>query len=123
MADEKEATVWLAAPASEPRQQAPSSRIRAILTILSLTLGTFLYSIDTTIIAVAVPRISADFEALGQVGWYGSTFLLLMTSFQPIFGSIYKSFDEKIVYLVSIIIFEGTDSTPYMRSDRSNVWI
>ena len=55
--------------------------------------------------------------------FYGSTFLLLMTSFQPIFGSIYKSFDEKIVYLVSIIIFEGTDSTPSMRSDRSNVWI
>ena len=45
------------------------------LLLTSLWLGTLLVAIDTTIISVAIPRISSDFKALDQIAWYGSTYL------------------------------------------------
>ena len=84
----------------------PTSK-RRVFILITLALGTFLFAIDTTIIAVAVPRISSDFEALDQIGWYGSAYLLVITAFQPILGNVYKYFAPKPVYLVSIFIFEG----------------
>jgi len=73
----------------------------------SLCLGTLLVAIDTTIISVAIPRISTDFKNIDDIGWYGSAYLLTVTAFQPAFGSIYKFFDAKTTYLISIFTFEG----------------
>lgn len=75
--------------------------------LLSLFLGTFLVAIDTTIVSVAVPKISTQFHALNDVGWYGSAYLITTTALQPAAGTIYKLFDVKLVYLTFIIIFEG----------------
>lgn len=58
-------------------------------------------------IAVAVPRITTDFKALDDVGWYGSIYLLTLTALQPSFGKVYKKFHAKWTYLGSILIFEG----------------
>lgn len=80
---------------------------RSGLILLSLWLGTLLVAIDTTIIGTAIPRISTDFKALTQVGWYGSAYMLTLTAFQPIYGNVYKFFNAKLVYLASIVIFEG----------------
>jgi len=82
-----------------------SWRLTAIL--LSLILGSLLVAIDTTIISVAIPSISTDFKALNDVGWYGSAYLLTLTAFQPTVGNVYKVFNLKTAYIVSIVIFEG----------------
>lgn len=76
------------------------------LVILPLCIGTLLVAIDNTIIGVAVPQISTVFKALDDVGWYGSAYLLTETALQPIFGNVYKYFNIKAVYLISIVIFE-----------------
>lgn len=81
--------------------------ISLVATLFSLALGTFLMALDTTIITVAVPEIATQFNALEQVGWFGSAYLITLTAFQPIAGSLYKSFDPKTVYLVFMCIFEG----------------
>ena len=74
--------------------------------ILSLTFGLFLVALDTTIIGVATPKITTEFRSLNDIGWYGSAYLLAVTAFQPTFGSFYKHFNLKVVYLSSILIFE-----------------
>ncbi|KAI4178451.1 MAG: hypothetical protein L6R41_008383 [Letrouitia leprolyta] len=79
-------------------------RLAAIMT--SLCLGTLLVAIDNTIIGIAIPQISTVFDALADVGWYGSAYLLTVTALQPTFGNVYKYFDVKITYLVSILVFE-----------------
>jgi hypothetical protein len=91
--------------------------IALVSTLLSLALGTFLMALDTTIITVAIPEISTHFNALDQVGWIGSAYLITLTAFQPIAGNLYKSFDPKIVYLGFMLIFEGKSKltyTPYI---------
>jgi MFS family permease len=63
-------------------------------------------AIDTTIIAVAVPKISTSFQAFDDIQWYGSAYLLTVTALQPAFGSVYRYFGAKEVYLLSILVFE-----------------
>lgn len=80
---------------------------RLAVVILPLCIGTLLVAIDNTIIGVAIPQISTVFKALDDVGWYGSAYLLTETALQPTFGNIYKYFNIKAVYLISVIIFES----------------
>ncbi|KAJ3930168.1 MAG: major facilitator superfamily-domain-containing protein, partial [Lentinula lateritia] len=40
--------------------------------------------------ATAIPTITSEFHSLGDVGWYGSIYMLAMTPLQPILGSIYS---------------------------------
>ena len=86
---------------------------RLALIVLCLTLGSLLVAVDTTIISVAIPRISTDFKAMDDVGWYGSAYLATLTAFQPSMGNIYKSFSPKAAYLGSIVLFEGELLVPF----------
>lgn len=90
---------------SENPTEYPSSW-RLVIIIASLYFGSFLIALDTNIINVAIPRISTDFQSLGDVAWYGTAYLLTITAFQPIFGSFYKFFNIAKVYKTSIVIFE-----------------
>lgn len=76
--------------------------------ILSFALGTLFDALDTTISSVAISKISTDFKTLDQVGWYGSAYLITWTTFQTTSEKIYKTFDPKVIYLVFIVVFEGT---------------
>lgn len=78
-----------------------------LLPLLGLAFGTFLMALDTTIITVAIPQITTEFNALTQVGWIGSAYLITLTAFQPIAGSGYKRFDPKGSFLVYVVVFEG----------------
>lgn len=76
------------------------------LILLSLWLETLLIVIDTTIIEIAILKILTDFKAFTQVEWYELTYMLTLTAFQLIYDNVYKFFNVKLVYLVSIVIFE-----------------
>ncbi|KAF2267497.1 MFS general substrate transporter [Lojkania enalia] len=76
------------------------------IVMTSLCLGVVLYGLDMNIIGVAIPKITTEFHSLDDIAWYGSAYLLTITAFQPFFGNMYKYFDAKIVYLVSIVLFE-----------------
>jgi MFS family permease len=79
---------------------------KLFIVIGSLCLGILFHGLDTNIIGVAVPKITTEFNSLDDIAWYGSSYLLAVTAFQPLFGNFYKYFSAKAVYLVSIFIFE-----------------
>jgi hypothetical protein len=54
--------------------------LKLFMVMGSLLLGTILISLDTTIISVATPTITAEFHALNDVGWYGAAYLMSLTS-------------------------------------------
>lgn len=94
-------------PSSPPGEVAdvPTARLMAIL--LSLMLSVFLFALDMTIVANAVPAITSEFHNLAHVSWYGSAFFLTTAPLQSAYGKIYAHFDHKWTYLVSIAIFEA----------------
>lgn len=52
----------------------PSGIKFAVIT-LALCLAVFLVALDNTIIATAIPKITDRFNALGDIGWYGSAYV------------------------------------------------
>ena len=77
------------------------------IVVTSLCLGAVLYGLDMNIIGVAVPVITTEFHSLDDIAWYSAAYLLTITAFQPFFGNIYKYFPAKLVYILSIVLFEG----------------
>ena len=65
-----------------------------------------LVAYDTTIIGVAILKISTVFKSLDAIGWCGSAYLLTVTALQPTFGNMCKFFDVKTTYMISIFMFE-----------------
>lgn len=63
-------------------------------------------SLLQTIVATAIPKITADFNSLNDIGWYGSSFLLTLAGFQSTWGKVYKYFPMKLSYVVAIGLFE-----------------
>ncbi|WDK21279.1 major facilitator superfamily transporter [Colletotrichum graminicola] len=78
------------------------------LSLLStvFTIATFMIAIDGSILATAIPKITSDFHQLDDVPWYGSAYLFTEMAFQPTFGRLYTLFDARVLYLISIILFE-----------------
>lgn len=89
----------------EEEPEYPSGLKLAIISI-ALCLSVFLVALDNTIIATAIPRITDQFHALNDIGWYGSAYFLTICSFQLFFGKLYTFFSIKWVYLTAIAIFE-----------------
>ena len=54
----------------------------------------------------ALPELVTAFNHLGLAGWYGSSYFLTLTSFQPAFGQLCTFYPIKTVYLLSIATFE-----------------
>lgn len=78
--------------------------------IATTTVVIFLILLDTSIISTAIPRITADFNSLSDVGWYGSSYLLASAAVQPLTGKIFENFDMKAIYQPAP---EGLLANPY----------
>ncbi|KAL9052116.1 MAG: hypothetical protein Q9206_004430 [Seirophora lacunosa] len=91
---------------SENESMQTQHPLRLALVLISLSLTVFLISLDNTIISSAVPRITTEFQSLDDVGWYGSAPLLTFASFQSSWGKVFRYFDLKYSYLLSIALFE-----------------
>ena len=61
---------------------------------------------DRAIIATAIPKITAEFDSLDDIGWYGSAYLLTSCCFQLMFGKLYAELNIKWVFMTALCIFE-----------------
>lgn len=82
-------------PGGNPDENFKPKSLRFWLIMLSNFLAIFLVALDRTIIATAIPRITDDFKSLGDIGWYGSAYMLTTAASQLLFGRIYKFYDTK----------------------------
>ncbi|KAK3944725.1 putative HC-toxin efflux carrier [Diplogelasinospora grovesii] len=76
------------------------------ITLFALFISLFCVALDSTIIATAIPRITDQFHALQDVGWYGSSYLLTKCAFQLPFGKTFRLFSLKWTFLAALLIFE-----------------
>lgn len=82
------------------------SGARLVCIVLALVLAIFLVSLDLTIVATAIPKITDEFHGLADVSWYSAAFFMTIGGFQSAWGKVYKYFPLKISFLISIFIFE-----------------
>ncbi|KAK0614935.1 putative MFS multidrug transporter [Bombardia bombarda] len=83
------------------------SGLKLLLLMMSIFVGMFLVSLDRLIISTAIPQITNEFNAAGDIGWYGTAYLLTNCAFQLLFGKLYTVFSIRAVFMVSILLFEA----------------
>ncbi|KUL89480.1 hypothetical protein ZTR_04334 [Talaromyces verruculosus] len=82
----------------------PMWKIAVLLCLLLICM--FLVALDRSVIATAIPQITDEFHAAGDIGWYGSSYLLTSCGFQLLFGKVYTFFDIRTVFLSNLLLFE-----------------
>ncbi|KAE8139154.1 major facilitator superfamily domain-containing protein [Aspergillus pseudotamarii] len=81
--------------------------LKLALLLMSIFVGMFLVSLDRLIISTAIPQITNEFNSAGDIGWYGTAYLLTNCAFQLVFGKLYTLFRVKPIFLTSILLFEA----------------
>ncbi|TQB76273.1 hypothetical protein MPDQ_000581 [Monascus purpureus] len=87
--------------------------ITALIIIVPTTLVYFLLMLDGSIISMAIPTITSQFDSLLDTGWYGGAYQLASSAFQPLSGKIYTYFSTKVVFSSPVrklsIVFKGAN--------------
>ena len=79
---------------------------RQILVIMSgLMLGTFLASLDQTIVSTALPTIVGDFHRSDLLSWVITAYLLASTASTPAWGKAGDLYGRKRVFQLAIVVF------------------
>jgi len=86
-------------PFGDPEKNFKPKSLRFWSIMLSNFMALFLVALDRTIIATAIPRITDDFQSLGDIGWYGSAYMLTTAASQLLFGRIFKFYHIKWLVL------------------------
>ncbi|KAJ7147294.1 transporter [Mycena filopes] len=65
-----------------------------------------LVALDQTIISTALPTIASKFHAVSDLSWIASAYFLPQATFMLFFGALLRILPPKVVFLVSISIFQ-----------------
>jgi EmrB/QacA subfamily drug resistance transporter len=83
--------------------------MRRYLIFVSAGLSLFMYSIDSTMVAVAFPNLIRDFGTnVLWAAWTISIYLVAITSIMPLMGHLSDSLGRKKVFLISLILFTAS---------------
>jgi EmrB/QacA subfamily drug resistance transporter len=83
--------------------------MRRYLIFLSAGLSLLMYSIDSTVVAVAFPHFMRDLGTnVLWAAWTISIYLVAVTSVMPLMGNLSDSFGRKRVFLISLIVFTAS---------------
>ncbi|MGA2918426.1 DHA2 family efflux MFS transporter permease subunit [Methanoregula sp.] len=76
------------------------------LILLTVIVGTFLGSMDQTVVSLAVPKIMLDFNILtSDAGWIATAYILANAVFVPVWGKLGDTIGRKKVYVWGFSIF------------------
>ena len=83
--------------------------MRRYLIFISAGLTLLMYSIDSTVVAVAFPHLIRDLDTnVLWAGWTISIYLIAITSVMPLMGNLSDSFGRKNIFLISLIFFTAS---------------
>jgi EmrB/QacA subfamily drug resistance transporter len=83
--------------------------MRRYLIFVTAALGLLMYSIDSTVVAVAFPNFIKDFGTNVLWGaWTISIYLIAITTVMPLAGKLSDSLGRKKVFLTSLILFTAS---------------
>ncbi|MDD9270735.1 MFS transporter [Paenibacillus sp. GCM10023248] len=75
------------------------------LIILAMALGLLMSSLDNTIVASCINKLSEDFNVFDKISWVFTAYMLASTSTMLVFGKMSDLFGRKMFYLIGIALF------------------
>ncbi|KAI4219127.1 MAG: hypothetical protein L6R36_008544 [Xanthoria steineri] len=96
-------------PLAQPStDDGPRSRIRITAILLALSLSLFISALDTTIVATAIPTISADLKAASGYLWIGGAYILASAAGAPLWAKLSDIWGRKVILLAAVAWFAGS---------------
>ena len=83
------------------------SRTRIIVVTAGVMMSLFLASMESTVIATAMPTIVSQLGGIDSYSWVFTAFMLTSTTVVPVFGKLADIYGIRPVYLVAIVLFLG----------------
>jgi len=93
-------------PNPAANQEAQPQNRRRWLILANVSVGTFMATLDSSIVNVALPTMSVKLQAdLSTLQWVVTAYLLTISSLLPVFGRVADLFGRKRVYSLGFIVF------------------
>ncbi|KAJ2817080.1 hypothetical protein FBU31_006347, partial [Coemansia sp. 'formosensis'] len=73
--------------------------------MIALALSMFLAALDNTIVSTMLPSIARDFDALSQITWIVSSYVVSSTALQPVYGKLCHIYGHQYVLLFAHAFF------------------
>ncbi|OJJ51246.1 hypothetical protein ASPZODRAFT_87380 [Penicilliopsis zonata CBS 506.65] len=73
---------------------------------IGLVLAVICSNLDRSILSVAIPKITSEFNSLDDMAWYGSAYLLTSCCSQLMFGKLYAAYKIQWIFLGALGVFE-----------------
>lgn len=71
-----------------------------IAVIGSLYMASFLAALDTTVVTTLLAVIASDLDAVNNIGWVATAYLLSCSAFQPLFGKLSDIFGRRVLLII-----------------------
>lgn len=81
------------------------SRNRIILVTAGIMLSLFLASMESTVVATAMPTIVGQLGGLEHFSWVFSAFLLASTTTVPLYGKLSDIYGRRNIYVIAMALF------------------
>lgn len=81
----------------------PEAQLKVVLA--SLFMAAYLAALDTTVVTTLLTLIASDLNAVGNISWIATAYLLSSAALQPIFGKLSDIFGRRILLLICTLLF------------------
>ncbi|NOT03040.1 MAG: MFS transporter [Anaerolineales bacterium] len=81
------------------------SRKRIILVTVGIMLSLFLASMESTVVATAMPTIVGQLGGLEHYSWVFSAFMLASTTSVPLYGKLSDIYGRRRIYVIAMALF------------------
>ena len=78
-----------------------------VTVVLAILSSTFLFALDSTIVAVVQPVIVEHFDSISRLSWLSVAFLIGAAATNLGWGKIYGQFNPKWTYILCVTLFEA----------------
>lgn len=86
----------------------PRSKLRMFAILVALYLSLFVAALDQTIVATAIPTISAQLQSASGYTWIGGAYLLANAAAGPIWAKLSDIWGRKPILLAAVALFFGS---------------
>lgn len=81
------------------------SQRQLVLLLSALIMAVLLSSLDTTIIATALPTIAGQFNAFESFAWVGTAYVVTSTIGTPLLGKLSDLYGRRVVFQATMVVF------------------
>ena len=93
------------APENHTDETQPMTTSAIILLFVVLMIAMFMFSLNQTVLATALPTIVGELDGVDQMLWVSTAFMLASTIMMPIYGKVGDLFGRKPLFMFAISCF------------------